>query len=208
MKKKRNGFMLAELIITSTVVITALVALYATFNKIYSQYKEKNNYYDIDGIYATKEMIKTLMDNNFNTFINENLHDKKNIYIIEKYKNEVNNNEEENENNQTNTKCYLENQNSEITQKCTAIKDTYNIKQMIFAEYNSCNLNYKRCNEDNAEITNEGNLKVDNQTLKDYIDYIIDYYDIESTENQYNYIVITEREDENGKLYYSNLRIR
>ena len=57
MKKNNKGFMLVEVIITSTVVITTLVAFYTNFEKLYKKYNENNNYHDIDGLYATKEVI-------------------------------------------------------------------------------------------------------------------------------------------------------
>ena len=61
MKKKRSkGFMLVELIVTSTIIVATMIGLYASFTKIYTIYQTKNNYYHIDGIYATKEMTKNI----------------------------------------------------------------------------------------------------------------------------------------------------
>lgn len=195
MKKKRNGFMLAELIITSTIVVSAMISLYASFNKIYSLYKTKNNYYYVDGVYATKELTDSIIKDNFNAFINNKLSSERNTYLIK-----------------DNT-CKIE---TNLQEKCKAIQKLYHVKNMIFAEYNKCNLDREKCTTQDSEtntITNatEGDDKTlnieNNQPFKEYIDYVIDYYDIESESNEYNYIVLTEIE-EDGQTYYSNLRIR
>ena len=195
MKKKRNGFMLAELIITSTIVVSAMISLYASFNKIYSLYKTKNNYYYVDGVYATKELTDSIIKDNFNTFINNKLSSERNTYLIK-----------------DNT-CETE---TNLQEKCKAIQELYHVKNMIFAEYNKCNLDKEKCTTQDSQAANPTNvgegdntlLKIENnQPFKEYIDYVIDYYDIESESNEYNYIVLTEIE-EDGQTYYSNLRIR
>ena len=196
MKKKRNGFMLAELIITSTIIIATMAALYASFNRVLSLYKTKNNYYYVDGVYATKLLIDEILKDDFNTFLNNNLNDKRNIYLIE------------------NNVCNL-NLTGNIQEKCNAIKELYKVKNMIFAEYNKCNLDKEKCTTQDSQTNSTTNaaaedtttLNIDNnQLFKEYIDYVIKYYNIESSENNYNYIVLTEIEE--GQNYYSNLRIR
>lgn len=192
MKKNRKGFMLAELIITSTIVVTSMVALYASFNRIYSLYKAKNNYYYVDGVYATKELANTIVQNDFNKFIIKNFDTERNMFLIK------------------DGECKVD---TAMQQKCEAIKKLYNIKNMVFSEYNKCNLNIQKCttidnnNRTEQQINDAKALKVKNQTFKDYIDYIIDYYNIEDENNEYNYVILTEIE-EKGQLYYSNLRIR
>lgn len=61
--KNNKGFMLAEVVVTSTIVLTSLISLYITFNKLYNNYEIRSNYYDVDGIYAIKNMINNLIDN-------------------------------------------------------------------------------------------------------------------------------------------------
>lgn len=176
-KKNQKGFMLVELIVTSTIVISAMVILYANFNRIYSLYKEKNNYYNIDGIYATKEMTKNLLQANFNKFIVEALDNSNNYkYIIEK---------------QDCTQFESIN-NNEI---CTALRDLYSINNMLFTEYDKSALENLK---ENADIPS---------TFKDYLSYIMEYYNITNSETSYSYIILTETE-EKGTYYYSNLRIR
>ena len=70
MNKNNKVFMLVEVIITSTVIATAMVSLYSTFNKLYTSYNQKTTYHNIDSIFATKITINYLLDNNFNSFIN------------------------------------------------------------------------------------------------------------------------------------------
>ena len=74
MIENNKGFMLLEAIVTSTVVLTTLIALYTSFSKLYNNYRTKNTYYNIDSVYATKEIINTIMTNNTLTaFINKKL---------------------------------------------------------------------------------------------------------------------------------------
>lgn len=54
--------MLAEAIITSTIVLTTLVGLYANFMKLYNVYKIRDTYYDIDGVYAIKNAIDEMIN--------------------------------------------------------------------------------------------------------------------------------------------------
>ena len=115
MKKNNKGFMLAEAVVSGTVIITSMIILYSTFNNLYTKYKEKNNYYNIDAIYATKEMINYLMNNDFENFINDNIGGKKYYVIID------------------DTTCY----GGDV---CTKLKELYNINKMIITEYDKSRL--------------------------------------------------------------------
>ena len=64
MVKNNKGFMLVEVIITSTVILTGMILFYSSFNSLFSKYKEREVYHDIDAFYATKEMINALLENN------------------------------------------------------------------------------------------------------------------------------------------------
>jgi len=44
MIKNNKGFMLAEVVIVSAVIMTCLVTLYTSFNKMYNLYKDTYNY--------------------------------------------------------------------------------------------------------------------------------------------------------------------
>lgn len=47
----KKGFMMAELIVVSAVVLTTLISLYTSYNKIYSIYKTRIRYYDVTTLY-------------------------------------------------------------------------------------------------------------------------------------------------------------
>jgi len=118
MKQNNKGFMLVEVIITSTVVITAMIGLYSSFNKLYNNYQTKNNYYNIDGVYATKIVINELLNNDFNTYLNENNSNSSYSYLIKKDNNRI-----------------------ACGDKCSDIRDLYKVENMILVEYSSEALN-------------------------------------------------------------------
>lgn len=47
----RKGFMMAELVVVSSIVLITLVGLYTSYNKIYSIYKTRIRYYDVVTLY-------------------------------------------------------------------------------------------------------------------------------------------------------------
>ena len=52
MKKMNNtGFMMAEVVVVSAVIIVTLVALYTSYNKIFSLYNQRTDYYNITTLY-------------------------------------------------------------------------------------------------------------------------------------------------------------
>lgn len=51
MKLNKKGFMMAEVIVVSSIVLITLTSLYMSYNKIYSTYKKRINYYDVSIIY-------------------------------------------------------------------------------------------------------------------------------------------------------------
>lgn len=63
MKKVNNrGFMLAEIIIVSAILATALVGLFATFSKVFIEYEKRNDYNSVDAIYASRGIYKFYND--------------------------------------------------------------------------------------------------------------------------------------------------
>ena len=77
---------------------------------------------------------------------------------------------------------------------CSEIREFYKVENMIIVEYDK-------------EINNKklvSNIK--NQTFKEYIEYVIKYYNITTSED-YSYLLLTEIK--NGEeYYYANLRMR
>ena len=46
-----KGFMMAEVVVVSSVIIVTLVALYSSYNKIFLLYNQRVNYYDVSTLY-------------------------------------------------------------------------------------------------------------------------------------------------------------
>lgn len=103
--------MLAEAIITSTIVLTTLVGLYANFMKLYNVYKIRDTYYDIDGVYAIKNAIDAMIDDGSLAGT---------LALNTNYKSIINNNI-----------CIVSNNNN----YCNFLKDTYSIKNMYVVKY-------------------------------------------------------------------------
>ena len=200
MRKNNKGYMLVEVIVTSTIILTAMIGLYCNFNKLYQRYNTKNNYYSIDGLYATKEMTNHLLNSDFNKFLNDNMNKTSIIYLIK------------------NGEC----NSSEIAQInsgfCSSLKSLYHIKNMIFVEYDACSLIFDNDhnNKYSCNLSGDKYLQVTNETFKDYIDYVMEYYsmynasikeDTETTADKYSYLILTELEDGENN-YYSNIRMR
>jgi len=53
-----KGFMLAEVVVVSVVVVTIIVTL------VYTAYNERSKYYDVDGLYALKNIADLLIEDN------------------------------------------------------------------------------------------------------------------------------------------------
>lgn len=110
--KNNKGFMLAEVVITSTIVLTALITFYTTFNKLYKRYEIHSTYYDIDGVYAIKQIANILLEEGkINEIITDmNLQNKE--YI--------------------NVEC--SNLNERPQSSCNSIKELYNIENIYFVK--------------------------------------------------------------------------
>ena len=84
--------------------------------------------------------------------------------------------------------------NCNVTNFCQDLKTLYNVNKMIITEY------------DKTTLENLKNTISINETFKNYINFIILYYQVGDTDTKYNYIVLTEiKEGEN--YYYANLGI-
>lgn len=183
MKKNNKGFMLAETIVTTVVIVSAMIGLYSIFNRLYIQYNKYNNYYNIDGKYAIINTVDYLLLNDFNGFINTIFDEEKSHYTIMK-KDAI---------------CDDSIASYFNQETCQTIKDTYGINEMIIAKYNKDAL---------VEIRKT----TINQTFKEYIDYVIDYYDVSNNTDKFSYIVLTEIKDskdsnDSNDYYYANMGI-
>ena len=62
----KKGFMMAELIVVSSIVLVALVSMYGSFIKIHSAYKTKMSYYDVATLYRLgyyRDVLKEIKKN-------------------------------------------------------------------------------------------------------------------------------------------------
>lgn len=57
-----KGFMLAEVVIVSAIILTTLVVMYKGLNRVYSNYNRLSNYNNIDSTYASKTIFDYLVD--------------------------------------------------------------------------------------------------------------------------------------------------
>lgn len=62
MRKDNRGFMLAEVIIVSSIIVTVLVTMYTGLNKLFVKYDELSRYYNVDAIYLAKNVEDYLID--------------------------------------------------------------------------------------------------------------------------------------------------
>lgn len=114
-----KGFMLAEVVIVSAILITTLTSLYIVFAKVYKAYEERSNFFDVDSIYALKNIEDELIDEGvFNTIINDI---KNNEYVFYDQKNLLND---------SYTNIYLR-----------TIMENYSIEYFYITKYNENNLN-------------------------------------------------------------------
>lgn len=68
MKLNRKGFMMAEVVVVSAVVLITLTSLYISYNKLYSLYSTRLTYTDVSTIYRLAYYRDCLIDkNNLNT---------------------------------------------------------------------------------------------------------------------------------------------
>ena len=63
MKMNRKGFMMAEVVVVSAIVLSFLSVLYTRYNKIYSTYLKRISYYDVVTLYRLAYYRDILIEN-------------------------------------------------------------------------------------------------------------------------------------------------
>ena len=71
MKKNSMGFIMAEAIIVSSIVVTALILIYTQFISINNSYNKSFKYNTVNNLYATNEFLKFLRSDNLDNIIND-----------------------------------------------------------------------------------------------------------------------------------------
>lgn len=180
-----KGFMMAEVIIVSTVILGTLVGLYTIFNKMYIVYTERSYYYNVDAVYAGESIYKYLVSSEKFVSIlkkdqikqNEDKNVSGNVNLIKKDNNDY----------QCSSEFFTD------TNICNVLSTTYKIKNVTIFPYN----------EDALRPTNSNNSSFDVR-FKDYLDYLSTSLNFE---DGFNYIIIVELE--NGDYqYFGYYRIR
>ena len=57
-----KGFMMAEVVVVSSIVLVTLVGLYTSYNKIISAYSQRVNYYDVTTLYELANIRNNIYD--------------------------------------------------------------------------------------------------------------------------------------------------
>ena len=65
MKLNKKGFMLAEVVVSASVIAVILVTLYIGLNRMTSAYEKRNRYYDIDAQHVAMEVNDALIRGNY-----------------------------------------------------------------------------------------------------------------------------------------------
>ena len=184
-----RGFMMAELIIVSAIIITTLVALYASFSKMYSNYAERGYYLDVDGKYILKTIYDDLIDNNnFVLLINGDAGLKESSDEKRRYVNVI----------KDNNCLFL---SSDL---CNFLKNNYNVQTVVFGRYDEnvfTNVNVEGNNNVQDNILSDTSYNGEFRTYFKYLGNTIDFND------KYEYIFIIEYKN-GDDVYYSNYLVR
>jgi hypothetical protein len=176
--KNNKGFMLVEVVITSTVIITALMGLYVTFNKLYNLYNVRDSYFDIDGVYAIKGIINYLIDTDQLNYVANKVNENMQYNIIDV------------DDNNLGGGCSSDINWGDDSGYCANVKATYNIQKFLVVKKS----------KDQLEEIKKANI---NQTFYDYLSYIEDYYVFD---DNIQYLVIVEYKS-GDKYNYSSLEV-
>jgi len=147
MKKNNKGFMLAEVVVVSAVVIVTMVSLYTSFNRVYKNYNERSKYYSVDCLYAGATIENLLIDE----------------FKLTKVLNEYNN---------LNIKDYCNNIGGAFNDYCLGVYNRYNIKNMFLIKGNETIVN-NLINNNSDNIALQRYLNVFIKGITDNEDYYL-----------------------------------
>lgn len=157
-----KGFMMAELVVVSSIIIIALTSFYVSYNKIITSYNKTLNYYDIGTVYRlgyyyrTKideiklnenEISKTIFKNNEKTY--NNVKYKDTLILALSHKINSNNGISSNDNNINETfKDYIKYVNNSVSLKDDTL---YLILESCQSKNNNDQCKYEYMEVPNAE---------------------------------------------------------
>lgn len=91
MKLNRKGFMMAEVVVVSAIILGVLISIYTSYGKVFRRYSEVLNYYNVDCIYKLASVRdKLIADGSINNYFgsdytkyNDNVYFFKKDYLTE-----------------------------------------------------------------------------------------------------------------------------
>ena len=170
MKKNNKGFMLAEVVVTSALLLTMMIGLFYTFNRTYTRYETISKYKNIDGMYILQYIMEYMYNDINNDNINKIIQKKENkeyYYLIE------------------NKVCKLTN-----NKYCEKLKETYNINNLVIVneiKEDIRSLKDKVTNQTFKDYIDyiEKYYPLNDYTKDSYL--VIVEYNLSDNENEYNY---------------------
>lgn len=201
MKLNRKGFMMAEVVVVSAVIVTVLVTLFTGINKVSTAYEKRNKYYDITSSQFAIEANNILEEQGLK-LINKQTEDY--IGAIEiGYENDGLCNEDKIVKLSDSTNSALLSNFDDLFGKYqdtyTGYFIPYNID--VFAEGKV----YEYAGDNNGNsFTEAGDI---NATFKDYLNYQSTHYDFNL---DFRYVIVVERcnAETEKECYYFGLRVR
>lgn len=160
-----KGFMMAEVIIVSTVILGTLVGLYTIFNKMYIVYTERSYYYNVDAVYAGESIYKYLVSSDKFVDVLKNIKKQDSEPVASR-----------------NYKI--------IEETCNDIIDTYNIKNAIIFPYNVNAVNKDNSNVSGFDVRFKDYLDYLNTSLN-----FEEKDENDEEKQKFNYIIIVELEN-------------
>jgi len=86
----KKGFMMAELVIVSAIVLTTVATFYTSYNKIYSAYKTKLHYYDVTTLYKLASYRNEINLNNYPTTDKfNNVESGETVYVVKNFQSQI-----------------------------------------------------------------------------------------------------------------------
>lgn len=199
MKLNRKGFMMAEVVVVSAVIVTVLVTLFTGINKVSTAYEKRNKYYDITSSQFAIEANNILEEEGL---ILNNTQTGTKLGSIEI----GNENDGLCHENKIVKLSYIGSTNSGLLSNFDDLfgtyQDTYTgyfipYKKDVFENGKV----YEYGGNTNSDSFNEANRK---DTFKDYLKYQSTHYDFNT---EFRYVIAVERCN-TEECYYFGLRVR
>lgn len=187
MRINRKGFMLAEVVVVSVMVCVCLVTLATGIARVSKAYDTRNRYYDVNALYmAEKANLFLIKYGEINELLDSINSTPQELFKLE-YKDNKINFKSGNENLANALNYYIFN-NAGATLR------------LYISKYDKL----KEATENRVYINSLKGLN-DNQTYKEYIDYLSGHLDFTGG---YNYLLIPEICDSENDCYYYGLGVK